>query len=154
MRRHGGKLIREDDLGAGSLVYELVTGSTEDPATVDEFRHCEVTGPEDFRQLYTEPFYFGCEADDPVTASAFDVRANPLHARLNAVLGSDIGHWDVPDMSEVLEEAWEPVEEGLISEPDFRDFAFGNAARLWTRLNPDFFRGTAVEKAVDELLAG
>jgi NAD(P)-dependent dehydrogenase (short-subunit alcohol dehydrogenase family) len=46
------------------------------------------------------PFFFGCEADDRVNAWAFNRRANPLGARLNAIFGSDIGHFDVPDMLE------------------------------------------------------
>ncbi len=50
-------------------------------------------------------FYFGCEADDPITAGAFDAKRNPFGARLNVVFGSDIGHFDVPDMNEVTEEA-------------------------------------------------
>ncbi len=152
-RRYGGKMVRDVSIDDGGEVYEIVTGSDEDPETVDEFRHCEIEGVEDFRKLYAEPFYFGCEADDPVTASAFEAKANPLHVRLNAVLGSDIGHWDVPDMARVLEEIWEPVADGLLSMEDLRDFTFANAAWLWTRLSPEFFRGTKVEKDVDRLLA-
>jgi hypothetical protein len=30
---------------------------------------------------------------------------------------------------------------------------FGNAVRFWGEVNPDFFRGTAVEKAAAEVLA-
>jgi hypothetical protein len=51
----------------------------------------------------------------------------------------------------VLEEAWELVEHGMITEADFREFTFGNAARLHTALNPDFFTGTAVEGAIAKL---
>jgi len=36
-------------------------------------------------------------------------KANPFGAKLGAVLSSDISHFDVPDMTEVLEEAWELV---------------------------------------------
>ena len=43
------------------------------------------------------------------------------------------------------EEAWELVEERGMSEADFRDFSFGNAVRLWSSQNPDFFAGTVVE---------
>ena len=52
-------------------------------------------------------FFFGCEADDRLNALAFDRRLNPAGARLNALFGSDIGHFDVPDMREVLPEAYE-----------------------------------------------
>ena len=47
-----------------------------------------------------------------MTALAFDPRRNPLGARLQAIFASDIGHWDVPDIREVLPEAWELVEDG------------------------------------------
>ena len=66
--------------------------------------------------------------------------------RLGAILGSDIGHWDVPDITQVTEEAYEMVEKGLISAGDFRDFVFANPVRLWAGMNPDFFKGTVVEK--------
>ena len=39
-----------------------------------------------------------------------------------------------------------------VTEQDFREFTFTNAALLHTRNNRDFFKGTVVEKAVaDEL---
>jgi len=39
-----------------------------------------------------------------------------------------------------------------VTEQDFREFTFTNAARLHTANNPDFFTGTVVEQAVaDEL---
>jgi hypothetical protein len=100
-----------------------------------------------------KPFYFGCEADDPTNAWAFDTKRNPLHSRLKPVFSSDIGHWDVPDITEVTEEAHEMVEQGLMSEEDFRDFVFVNPVTLWTDMNPDFFKGTAVEKEVNGLVA-
>ena len=56
-------------------------------------------------------------------------------------------------MSEVLEEAWELVEHGMITEVDFREFTFENAARLHTAMNPHFFKGTVVEGPVTKLLA-
>ena len=76
------------------------------------------------------------------------------NARLNAVYGSDIGHWDVPDMAEVLAEVLEPLEAGLMTQEDFRAFVFENPARLLTANNPDFFRGTIVEEDVKGLLDG
>ena len=41
-----------------------------------------------------------------------------------------------------------PVEEGNMSEAEFRDFVFANPIRMWTKLNPDFFKGTVVEGEV------
>jgi hypothetical protein len=83
---------------------------------------------------------------------AFAAQANPFGAKLGAVLSSDISHFDVPDMTEVLEEAWELVEEKGMSEEDFYAFTFSNAVKLWASLNPDFFTGTAVESEVKRYL--
>jgi hypothetical protein len=70
---------------------------------------------------------------------------NPFGAKLSAMLSSDIGHFDVPDMTEVLAEAWELVEEKGMSEEDFQAFTFGNLIKLWASVNPDVFKGTVVE---------
>ena len=60
-------------------------------------------------------FYFGCEGDDPGVSWAFNGRTNPAGARLRAMFGSDISHWDVPDMTEPMAEAYEQVEDGRLS---------------------------------------
>ena len=86
-----------------------------------------------------------------MNAVGFDRRINPMNAQIRAIFSSDIGHWDVTDMSETVEEAWELVADGLISEADFRDFTFVNAASMWAEANASFFRGTRVEEAVSAL---
>ena len=63
---------------------------------------------------------------------------------MRAVLGSDMGHWDVPDIRGILPEAREMVEHGLFSEDDFRRFTFEHA-REFFGVNPRFFEGTRVE---------
>jgi hypothetical protein len=71
------------------------------------------------------------------------------------VFSSDFTHFDVPDFAEVVPEAFEMLERGHMTEQDFREFTFTNAARLHTGNNPAFFAGTAVERAVaDELKLG
>jgi predicted TIM-barrel fold metal-dependent hydrolase len=127
-----------------------LTGGVED---VDDYFRCKIERKEDIRDLFVPRYYFGCEADDPVNAWAFNRRANPMGARLNALFSSDIGHFDVPDMAEVVPEAYELVEHGLLTDDDFRDFMFENAVRFWGEVNPDFFKGTTVEKAAAEVLA-
>ena len=121
---------------------------TDKPEQLDDFARCQIERAEDIRDLFVSNFYFGCEADDPVNAWAFNRQVNPFGAKLNAVFGSDIGHFDVPDMTDVLGEAYEGVEDGVLSQDDFRDFVFANPVRLWTSMNPDFFVGTAVESQV------
>src|SRR6059036_798951 len=132
-----------DDNGNG-------TGGVED---LDDYARCKITRKDDIRELFVPRFYFGCEADDPINAWAFNRKANPLGARLNALFSSDIGHMGVPDMTQVLPEAYELVEHGLLTDDDFRDFMFANAVRFWGEVNPDFFKGTAVEKQAAEVLA-
>src|SRR5881397_3264849 len=126
------------------------TGGVED---LDDYYRCKITRKEDIRELFVPRFYFGCEADDPINAWAFNRRANPMGARLNALFSSDIGHFDVPDMTEVLPEAHELVEHGLLTDGDFRDFMFANAVRFWGEVNPHFFKGTVVEKQAADVLA-
>ena len=60
---------------------------------------------------------------------------------MRAIFSSDIGHWDVSDVREVVEEAYELVEHELMTEEDFRDFTFTNAAHFYGDMNPDFFQG-------------
>ncbi len=117
-------------------------------AVIDDYAACGITKGSDFRELFTRNFYFGCEADDPLNAWAFNSKVNPYGAKLKILFGSDIGHFDVPDMSEVLIEAHELVDEGVITQDEFRDFVFTYPVEFWGGTNPDFFKGTAVEKAV------
>jgi predicted TIM-barrel fold metal-dependent hydrolase len=122
-------------------------------ADLDDYSACRIDRPEDICDLFVPKFYFGCEADDPINAWAFNRRANPFGARLNPLFGSDIGHFDVPDMAEVVPEAHELLEDGLISAHDFRDFTFANAARFWGTANPGIFKGTVIESAAASVLA-
>src|SRR5262249_16183533 len=83
-------------------------------APLDDFAAWHMERRDDVRDLFVPRFFFGCEADDPTNAWAFSRKANPFGARLGAVFGSDIGHFDVPDMTAVLHEAYELVDDGLI----------------------------------------
>ena len=56
------------------------------------------------------------------------------------------------EMNGVLEEAYELVEDGHITEDDFCDFVFGNSVRLWGTQNPRFFEGTRVAREAAALL--
>jgi predicted TIM-barrel fold metal-dependent hydrolase len=115
----------------------------------DDFEAAGVNSKADIRGVFSNNFYFGCEADDRATMWAFDPR---MGVRLRPVFSSDFTHFDVPDFEDVIPEAYENVEKGFITEQDFREFTFTNAARLHTGNNPDFFKGTVVEQAVaDEL---
>jgi hypothetical protein len=121
------------------------------PEQLDEFAASGIERQSDLLHMFDRNFFMGCEADDPLIPWAFADTVNPMSARFNAVFGSDISHWDVPDMTEPVAEAWEAVEDGPLLEEDFRAFVFGNPVRLHAGANPDFFRGTVVEAAAAEL---
>src|SRR5438270_16398 len=149
-RKYGREEVAEAvGRGEGLDETQAMTGGVED---VDDYFRCKVEKKQDLKELFVPRFYFGCEADDPVNAWAFNKKANPMGARLNAIFSSDIGHFDVPDMADVVPEAYELVEHGLIDDNDFKDFMFTNAVRFWGEVNPDFFRGTVVEKQANEVL--
>jgi len=60
-RRYGGKVIDGREYVKGR---ELMRVHEEDPT--DDFASCAIGRKEDFRDLFLKPFFFGCEADDPV----------------------------------------------------------------------------------------
>jgi predicted TIM-barrel fold metal-dependent hydrolase len=151
-KRYGGR-ITEGKLDQLSKASGATINTKAAPDSTDDFRRCDIKKEEDIKDLFVPHFYFGCEADDPMNATAFNTKANPFGVQIRAVFSSDIGHWDVPDMTEVTEEAYEMVEHGVITDEDFRDFVFTNPTTLWTGMNPDFFKGTVVESAVSTLLA-
>jgi predicted TIM-barrel fold metal-dependent hydrolase len=118
------------------------------PEQLDEFAATGVVEATDLKAQFDRSFFMGCEADDPLIPWAFAETINPYGARLHAMFGSDVSHWDVVDMTEPVEESWEHVEHGRMTEADFRDFVFANAVALHAGANPSFFTGTIVEDAV------
>jgi hypothetical protein len=56
-------------------------------------------------------------------------------------------------MRDVIPEAYELVDKGLIDDRQFRAFVFENPVRLWTGGNPAFFDGTIVQGEVAKLCA-
>jgi predicted TIM-barrel fold metal-dependent hydrolase len=137
-----------EKLGELGANLHLLSEPDEDPARLDEFAAVGAASAEQLARLFAERFYFGCESDDPLNAVAYDRARSPFGLALHALFGSDIGHWDVPDVAEVLVEAWELVEDGVVAEEDFRRFAFASPAAFWTAGNPAFFAGSAVAEAV------
>ncbi len=123
------------------------------PEEINEFARTGIVRVEEFLDLFVPRFYFGCEADDPLVAWAFAEKVNPLGARLRPIFGSDISHWDVPDMTQPVEEAFELVERGVLGDEEFRELVFVNPVRLHTGTNPHFFDGTVVADATAEFIA-
>ncbi|MCY4130749.1 MAG: amidohydrolase family protein [Gammaproteobacteria bacterium] len=119
---------------------------------LDDYAACEIKEKSDFKSLFADRFYFGCEADDATNALAFQRHNNPFNTEIKTLFGSDIGHFDVQDMAGVLPEAHELVEDGRITTEDFRHFVFENPVRFWGETNPDFFEGTVLADAAKEVL--
>jgi len=153
LRDRGGSLLEiAGEASVEAAVAEMGT-DLEPPHLIDEFAALGVSEPEELRDAFTRNFYFGCEADDRMNALAFDTRLNAFGAQLKAIFSSDIGHWDVPDISEVLEEAWELVDDGLLTRENFRAFTFEHAVELYGSSNPAFFDGTVIHDAARAQLA-
>jgi predicted TIM-barrel fold metal-dependent hydrolase len=131
----------------------LMSRELSTPEDMDEFALMELTDAEDLADLFTTRMYFGCEGDDAMNALAFNTELLPFERPLKAFYGSDISHWDVPDMSECLHEAFESVEDGIMDRDEFRRLVFENPVRLHADQNPDFFVGTRVEQSVAALLS-
>jgi hypothetical protein len=142
-------LAKADELGGAGFLGD----DREDRSRIDEFAAVGLDRAEQIRDRFIPNFFFGCEADDPINATAFNEKVNPFGARLNAVFSSDIGHWDVPDMREVLGEAHELLEHDLVTPSDFRDFVFTNPVKLHTKLNKRFFEGTVVAAEAAKVVA-
>ena len=136
----GENLIR-DTLGA----HYTSAASQPKPEELEDFAAAGIEKVEDIKTRWVDSFFFGSESDDRTVAHAFNDKANPLGVKINAIYSSDVGHWDVPDLTEVLAESHALVDEGAITEADFKAWVFENPYRLYTESNANFFKGTAVE---------
>jgi predicted TIM-barrel fold metal-dependent hydrolase len=144
--KYGGPMFADPDVR-----HAMRKQSDNPPALVDDFRDAGVDGPEAIAAHF-DRFFFGCEADDATISWAFATDLNPLGKSLQPMLGSDIGHWDVSDVDEVMPEAYELVEDGRLDAGQFRAFACDNAIRLHGGMNPAYFDGTPVAGYARSLL--
>lgn len=152
--QYGGELTKgkpvnketllRDSLGISALPHSRDPQGDE----LDDFLAAGIESAEDIRERWVKPFYFGSEADDRTVAAAFNTKVNPLNTQINAIWSSDIGHWDVPDLTEPLAESWDLVEQGVISADNFKSLVFENPYRFYTEANPAFFKNTDIEKTL------
>jgi predicted TIM-barrel fold metal-dependent hydrolase len=122
------------------------------PAELDEFARAGVTSIEDILEPFENRLFFGCEADDPLIGVGYGLNFEGREAALRPIIGSDVSHWDAPVMNQVIVEAYELLERGLVSPEQFKEFTFTNPVLLHGGANPSFFAGTAVESAASEVL--
>jgi predicted TIM-barrel fold metal-dependent hydrolase len=147
-----GRLLAGSDPRLARCAPEDLIAAWGDPDDGrDDFALAQVRSEDDIRERFAN-LYWGCEGDDPLVGVAFDPRIAALGARLPAIFGSDIAHWDVPEFDAPLAEAYELVERGFLDEDAFREFVLTNALRCYGSLNPEFFTGTAVEEEAKAVL--
>ena len=120
---------------------------------VDDFARCDIGEESDFSTMFIDRFCFRREAEDPANAWAFDNPINPGKARLNVLFGSGNGHFNVQDMAVFQPEAYELVEDELITGGDFRDFVCDSAIRFWGQVNPTLFEETRVADTAKDVLS-
>jgi predicted TIM-barrel fold metal-dependent hydrolase len=137
----------------GLLKYrpeQLVPGVSAADGQVDDFAAAGVTSAKDIADVFSRSLFWGCEGDDPLVGLAYDERVIPLGARLRPMMGSDLGHWDVPSFTLPLVEAYELVEDGILTPAQFEEFTCANAALYY---GAGCFAGTAVEADATRILA-
>jgi predicted TIM-barrel fold metal-dependent hydrolase len=147
-------LVEADPSLARYSADALVSGQGGMTRVRDDFVDAKLTSVENIRDRFCTNFYWGCEADDPLVGVAFDARVTPLGALVPAFFASDLGHWDVPEFDEPLEEAFELLERGLLNSGQLRDFLFVNPVRFYGSLNAEFFAETAIEEEAASVLRG
>ncbi|MBL7488234.1 amidohydrolase family protein [Frankia sp. AgB1.9] len=132
---------------------QLIPGVNAPDGQVDDFAASGVSSVEEIRDQFCRGFYWGCEGDDPLVGLAYDRRVNPLGAQLRPMMGSDLGHWDVPSFTHPLLEAYELVEDGILTPAQFEEFAGVNAVRFYGGASTAFFAGTAVAADAERIQA-
>ncbi len=144
---HYDRLVAEHRGSLEPLVEgwgRVFSQSMQTPDVVDDFEAAGIDSVADIVRQLTTCCFFGCEADDRLAGVAFDTNRLPGDRPLRPIFSSDIGHWDVAHMHEVLPEAHEHLEHGWMDKAQFRDFMCDNAIRMLRGANPTFFDDTVV----------
>ena len=94
--------VKERDNALDTVLSPKASQDVGGIENMDDFSACKISQSSDISNLFVDNFYFGCESDDKMNAWAFNKKCNPFGAQLNAIFGSDIGHFDVRDMTRVL----------------------------------------------------
>jgi hypothetical protein len=151
VKRYGGPIANVPE-AERRRAYAREAIDAAGPEEMDEWIHLAPKSAEELCERFSEPFYFGCEADDRGVAAAFS-KTNPFGTKLNAMFSSDIGHWDVEHIDQVVPEAFGLVKKGVLDEEQFRDFTFAHASEMLLNANPAFFEGTSLETEAAALVA-
>ena len=145
------RLAGESDVAAYNAGTGRLDAGVGDPSAL--FEGAAGRGPADLARIFGDQFFFGCESDDASVHRALDGPGNKLGVTLRALFSSDIGHWDVPRLTDPVPQSWQLVEKGLLPADDYRRFVFELTARLHLGMNPAFFDGTRVEEEAKKRVA-
>ena len=127
----------------------VLRANLDTPEVFDDFAAAGIESIDDIVRQITTQCFFGCEADDPLAGMAMESKRLPQQCELAPIFSSDIGHWDVAHMHEVIPELEDHLEHGWLSTRGFRAFTCDNTIRLYTEANPEFFVGTSIESYVN-----
>ncbi|MDP6175766.1 MAG: amidohydrolase family protein, partial [Rhodospirillales bacterium] len=96
-RRYGNDYLTAERMLAArqTLTRDGRTNPGQDQDSINDWKALKIERAEDIKLLFTENFYFGCEADDSPNYTAFNTKANQFGAKIKALFSSDLGHWDV-----------------------------------------------------------
>ena len=98
--------------GAMEARGRVYSPRTADPdASLDDFEACAIERAEQIRDLFIPNFFISVAKRTTQPTPRLSIPGPTRTAPLNAIFGSDIGHFDVPDMTKVLTEAWEMVDD-------------------------------------------
>ena len=141
---------------ARKAIRQHLARPTTRPAVLDEFSRAEVTSLDDI----IEPFQRrDCSSaarptTPPDQAWAFGSRCMGGPPAAVRLFGSDVSHWDVPVMSQVLVEAYEQLEDDDLDADEVPGpSTFASAVRLHGGANPSFFDNTVLRDQAAEVLA-
>jgi hypothetical protein len=74
-KKYGGDMLGNESVIARLMEDSMLYRNLEDSSTLrDDWAPAEIEKVEDSKDLFVKPFYFGCEADDPTNAWAFDAK--------------------------------------------------------------------------------
>jgi predicted TIM-barrel fold metal-dependent hydrolase len=150
---HAPEHFRSHSSRLSSITDRMTWLDEEDLAAQgDEYALAGIEQLSDFESGFVDNFFFGCLGEATFDHLAFEEANFPSSSKLKAVYGTDMGHYNPTPMDEMLGSAHEAVDQERISPDDFRAMTFANPVELFAGTNPDFFRGTAIEKEVQEEL--
>ena len=152
VEKYGYKEHRRGAAGARRVARSRAAYLTGGVDNLDDFAACKFTRKEDWVDLYAKPYYFGCEADDRMNATAF-LQAQPV--RRPAQRDLQLRYRAFRRDRHARSAGRKPMSwSRTATSPRTISATSSSPTRcsLWGTQNPDFFKGTRVEKEAAAVL--